>query len=62
MKDILTKKKSEPYKPVHLFLTGGAETEKTFTTKALFQSLVHFYNVKMDYDPLQLKGITTAYT
>jgi hypothetical protein len=62
MKDILTKKKSEPNKPVHLFLTGGVGTDKTFTTKALFQSLVHFYNVEMDYDPLQLKGLITAYT
>jgi hypothetical protein len=55
MKDILTKKKSEPNKLVHLFLIGGPRTNKTFTTKALFQSLVHLYNVEMDYNPLQLK-------
>jgi Cdc6-like AAA superfamily ATPase len=26
--------------PVHLFLTGGAGTGKTFTTKELFQMLI----------------------
>ena len=46
MKDILTNKKSEPNKPLHSFLTGGAGTGKTFTAKALFQSLVRFYNVE----------------
>jgi hypothetical protein len=35
MKYILTKKKSQPNKPVHLFLTGGAGMDKTFTAKEL---------------------------
>ena len=62
VKDVLRKKKCDPNKPIHLFLTGGAGTGKTFTAKAIFQSLVRYYNAEMDYDPLQLKGLITAYT
>ena len=47
---------------MYLFLTGGAGTGKTFTGKAIFQSLVRYYNSRMQYDPLQLKGLITAYT
>lgn len=62
VKDILRKKICEPNKPIHLFLTCGAGTGKTFTAKAIFQSLIRFYNMEMNYDPLQLKGLITAYT
>jgi hypothetical protein len=51
-----------PKEPIHLFLTGGGGTGKTFTTKSIFQSLVHLHNDTMPYDPLQLKGLIIAYT
>jgi hypothetical protein len=40
VKDILTKKKCDPNKPMHLFLIWGTGIGKTFTTKAIFQLLV----------------------
>jgi hypothetical protein len=43
-------------------LTGGGGTGKTFTAKAIFQSLVHLHNDTIPYDPLQLKCLITAYT
>ena len=61
VKNILTKKKHEPNKPLCLFITGSARTRKTFTAKAIFQSLIHFYNDEMNYDPEQIKWIITAY-
>ena len=60
-KDILTKKKKAPNELIHLFLTGGAGTGKTFTAIAIFQSLVRMYNSRIEYDPLKLKGIIRAY-
>ena len=54
--DVISKKKCYPNKAIQLFLTGGAGTGKTFTAKAIFQSLIRFYNIEMDYNPLQLKG------
>ena len=43
-------------------MIAGAGTSKTFTAKAIFQSLVRMYNNMNEYDPTKLKGIITAYT
>jgi hypothetical protein len=40
LKDIALKKHLSMHTHVHLFLTGGAGTGKTFTTKSLFQMLI----------------------
>ena len=40
LKDIALKKRLNMDSHVHLFLTGGARTGKTFTAKALFQMLI----------------------
>jgi hypothetical protein len=46
---------------VHLFLTGGAETGKTFTAKALFQMLIQIYESNNSSDPMKPKGLIVAY-
>ena len=46
---------------VHLFLTCGARTEKTFTTKALFQMLIRIYDSNNSSHPMKPKGIIVAY-
>jgi Cdc6-like AAA superfamily ATPase len=40
VKDVSLKKHLNMDTPLHLFLTGGARTGKTFTMKALFQILI----------------------
>ena len=48
-------------KPLHLFLTGGAGTGKTFTAKTLFQMLIRIYDAHNTIDPLKPKGLILAY-
>jgi hypothetical protein len=40
VKDISLKKLRDMQMPLYLFLTGGAGTGKTFTTKMIFQMLI----------------------
>lgn len=40
IKDIVMKKLKDMKNPLHLFLTGGAGTGKTFTATAIFQALI----------------------
>ena len=47
---------------VHLFLTGRAETGKTFTVKELFQMLIQIYDSNNSSDPMKPKGLIVAYT
>jgi hypothetical protein len=48
--------------PLHLFLTSGAGTGKTFTAKILFQMLIRIYDAHNTIDPLKPKGLILAYT
>jgi exonuclease III len=62
VKDIALKKSMDIQKPLHLFLTGGAGTGKTFTAKTLFQMLIRIYDAHNTIDPLKPKGLILAYT
>ncbi|XP_059067532.1 ATP-dependent DNA helicase PIF1-like [Cryptomeria japonica] len=62
VEDILMKKQQNPDEPLYLFLTGGAGTGKTFTTKAMYQGLLHLYNNAIDSHPDKVKGFLLAYT
>jgi ATP-dependent DNA helicase PIF1 len=62
VKDIALKKCLNMNSPVHVFLTGGAGTGKTFTTKALFQMLIRIYDSNNSSDPMKPKGLIVAYT
>jgi hypothetical protein len=62
LKDIALKKCLSMHTHVHLFLTGGAGTGKTFTTKALFQMLIRIYDSNNSSDPMKPKGLIVAYT
>jgi hypothetical protein len=46
---------------MHLFLTDGAGTGNTFTTKALFQMLIRIYDSSNSSDPMKPKGLIVAY-
>jgi hypothetical protein len=58
----LTKKKKALKEPIQFFFIGGAGIGKKFLGKAIFQSRVRMYNNRLEYEPLKLKGIITAYT
>lgn len=62
IKDIVKKKIKNNKNLLHLFLTGGAGTGKTFTAKAIYQALLRIYNKYIDSDPNKPKGLITAYT
>jgi len=62
LKDIAIKKQKNIDKPLCLFFTGGAGTRKTFTAKAIYQTLIRIYNEHYNTDPLKPKGLILAYT
>lgn len=62
VKDILLRKQIAQSEPLHLFLTGGAGTGKTFTAKAMYQGLLRIYNNTIGNDPDKTKGLLLAYT
>ncbi|XP_059077054.1 uncharacterized protein LOC131876217 [Cryptomeria japonica] len=62
VKDIIMKKLKNIKAPLHLFLTGGAGTGKTFTAKAIYQALLRIYNNSIDNDPEKPKSLITAFT
>jgi hypothetical protein len=62
LNDIAIKKHLNMHTLVHLFLTGGAGTRKTFITKTLFQILIRIYDSNNLTDPMQPKGLIVAYT
>jgi hypothetical protein len=39
-----------PNEPIHLFITKGAGTSKTFTLMLLIQTLICFYNKHLHLD------------
>lgn len=60
VKDMVMKKIKHNKTSIHLFLTGGAGTSKTFTTKVIYQALLHIYNNTIN-NPDKPKGILTNY-
>ncbi len=44
-------KKINRSEPIHLFITGGVNTSKTFTLMLLNQALICFYNRHPHLDP-----------
>lgn len=60
--DVIARKLCSLDDPINFLLTGGARTRKTFTSLAIFQSLVCIHNGKLPYNRSQLKGIITTYT
>ena len=56
------KKLKDPSTPIHLFLTGGAGTGKTFTATTIYQALIWLYNNAINNDPNKPKGLMTTYT
>ena len=61
VKDIAIRKLKKTDKPLYLFLTGGAGTGKTFTSKAIFQMLIRIYDSHHTIDPLKPKGLILSY-
>jgi hypothetical protein len=55
-------KKQKPEKSIYLFITGGADTSKTFTLMLLIQTLFHFYNRHHTSDPSKNNALLMAYT
>jgi hypothetical protein len=62
LKDIALQKCLNMNNLVHVFLTGGAGTGKTFTAKALFQMLIRIYDSNNSSDPMKPKDLIVAYT
>lgn len=62
IKNIIIKKLKKLNTPIHLFLTGGAGTRKTFTATTIYQALIRLYSNSIDSDPNKPKGIMVAYT
>jgi hypothetical protein len=48
-----TKKKQNPNEPIHLFITRGVGTGKTFTLMFLIQALIFFCNKHPQLDPFK---------
>ncbi len=51
--DCMYKKKMHPNQPMHLFLTSGAGSGKTFTFLLLVQGFLKHYNKKLGFNPLK---------
>jgi hypothetical protein len=49
-----------PYPMIHLFLTRGARTSKTFTLKFIIQGLLQMYNKNMSFDLTKIKALLMA--
>lgn len=62
LKDILMTKRLALHKPLHLFLTGGTGTGKTYIAKVIYEALIRLYDKQLDSDPLKPKGIIVAST
>jgi hypothetical protein len=62
LKEISLKKRLNMNSLVHVFLTGGAGTGKTFTVKAVFQILIRIYDSNNSSDPMKPKGLIVTYT
>jgi hypothetical protein len=48
--------------PIHIFLTGGARTSKTFTLKLIIQGLLWIYNKTFSSNLTQIKELFMAST
>jgi hypothetical protein len=60
--DFMHKKRLYPHEPIHLFLTGGTGTRKTFTLKLIIEGLLHLYNKELSADLEKIKALVMAYT
>ncbi len=55
--DILYKKTKHLNKPLHIFLTRGVETRKTFTFMCIIQNMLQYYIRQIiNVDPLKPKS------
>jgi hypothetical protein len=54
--------KKNPNEPLHLFITRGASTCKTFTLMLLIQGVLHFYNKHSQCNSSKKKTLFMAYT
>ena len=61
-KEIITRKRNDPFSPIYLFLTGGVRTGKTHTAKAIYHGLLHYYDKQLESDPLKRKGLILVFT
>ncbi len=59
---ILFLRQKIPNEPLHLFITRGASTCKTFTLMLLIQGVLHFYNKHSQYNSSKIKTLFMAYT
>ncbi len=60
--DIMYKKRIKTNDSIHLFLTGGANTGKTFTLQLIVQGLLRFYHSDLQSNPLKPKVLLMAFT
>ena len=60
--DLMYRKCINSNDPIHLFLTGGAGTGKTFTLQLIVQGLLRFYHGDLQSDPLKPKVLLMAFT
>jgi hypothetical protein len=59
--DVICKEKKFPNEPLHLFITRGANTCKTFTLMLLIQGELRFYNKHSQYNLSKKKTLFMAY-
>lgn len=62
MEDISLHKKQDPYTPIHLVLTGGADTGKTHTLLLLVQTLQRVYMRTNNFDIEKPQVLLMVYT
>ena len=60
--DIMYRKRIKPNDSIHLFLTDGAGTGKTFTLQLIVQGLLRFYHSDLQSNPLKPKVLLMAFT
>ncbi len=48
--------------PIHIFLTRGSRTGKTFTLKLIIQGLLHLYNEDLSSNLIKIKALPMAST
>ncbi len=53
--------KQNPNEPIHLFITRGVGTNRTFALMFLIQTLICFYNRHPNLDPLKKMTLFMAY-
>jgi hypothetical protein len=58
--NVMHRKQLYSYSLIHLFLTRGGRSSKTFTLKLIIQRLLQLYNKNMPFDLTKIKALLMA--